>query len=137
MEETGEERPKWGTVAFQRRRFPRIDVTLPAVYGTLAEGSGGAPIRMGTGENIGEGGLLLILPEYFPESTRLSLTLYLPAASGGSPPLISMDMEVTVAWTELRTGLERNEYRCGVSFNRIDPQDLEKIRAFVREQMER
>jgi c-di-GMP-binding flagellar brake protein YcgR len=88
-------------------------------------------------ENISSGGLLLILTEFFPVSSRLRLRLHLPSVVPSSPGLITIDSEVQVVWTELQTGLERDEYRCGVFFTQIDGQDLEKVKEFIKAQMER
>jgi c-di-GMP-binding flagellar brake protein YcgR len=136
VDESGGRGRKWGAVSFQRRRFPRIDITLPVEYAVLSEEAGSSPGRTVTAHNISGGGLLLILPEFHPETTRLKLKIHLPGVVTDGPPTLSIETEVTVAWTEIRTGLERNEYRCGVSFGRVDERDIEAIRTFVRGQME-
>jgi c-di-GMP-binding flagellar brake protein YcgR len=136
VDESGERGRKWGAVSFQRRRFPRIDITLPVEYAVLSEEAGGSPGRTVTAQNISGGGLLLILPEFHPESTLLRLKIHLPGALSDGPPITSIETEVTVAWTEIRTGLERHEYRCGVYFSRVDERDIEAIRTFVRGQTE-
>jgi len=119
--------PRWGAVSFQRRRFPRIDITLPVEYAVI-EGEEGR-FRAVTARNISMGGLLLILPEFQAESTCLRIRIYI-----GDRPV---DAEVRVAWTELLTGRERNEFRCGVYFIDISEEDLEFIKKFIVEYMER
>jgi c-di-GMP-binding flagellar brake protein YcgR len=126
---------KWGAVSFQRRRFPRIDITLPVEYTPLG-GAGLLPRKIFT-ENISGGGLLLILTEFFPQSSRLRLRIHLPEVSASSSSLVAIESEVEVVWTEIRTGHERDEYRCGVLFTRIEERDLDRIKEFVKAQMER
>lgn len=82
-----------------------------------------------TAQNISIGGLLLILPEFQAESTCLRIKIYI-----GERPI---DAEVKVAWTELLTGRERNEFRCGVYFINVSEADLEFIKQFIVEYMER
>lgn len=118
---------RWGAVSFQRRRFPRIDITLPVEY-TVVDAEQGK-FRPVTAQNISIGGLLLILPEFQAESTCLRIKIYI-----GERPI---NAEVKVAWTELLTGRERNEFRCGVYFVDVSESDLEFIRQFITEYMER
>ena len=80
-------------------------------------------------QNISSGGLLLLLPEFQPVSTCLKVRLYLG--------IRAIDAGVKVAWTEILTGREKNEFRCGVCFTDIMEQDLEFIREFIIEYMER
>ncbi|MBI5197268.1 MAG: PilZ domain-containing protein [Nitrospirae bacterium] len=127
----------WGAVSFQRRRYPRIDVTLPVEYVSLSDQPGETVARQVVTQNISSGGLLLILTEFFPEASRLKLRIYLPAATSSPPGLVTIESEVRVVWTEVRTGLEQNEYRCGVLFTQIEDRDLEKVRDFIKTQMER
>ncbi len=119
-------RSKWGAVSFQRRRFPRIDITLPVEYGVIEIKDD--KLRTVIAQNISSGGLLLVLPEFQPVSTCLKIRIYVGERS--------MDAEVKVAWTELLTGRERNEFRCGVCFVTIAEDDLEFIKQFITEYME-
>lgn len=125
--ETNQSQSKWGAVSFQRRRFPRIDITLPAEYSVVEREED--KLRTVTAQNISSGGLLLILPEFQPLSTCLKIRIYLGTRS--------IDVEVKVAWTELLTGRERNEFRCGVYFTTIAEADLQFIKQFIAEYMER
>ncbi|HBI24305.1 MAG: hypothetical protein A2Y48_00285 [Nitrospirae bacterium RIFCSPLOW2_12_42_9] len=118
---------KWAAVSIQRRRFPRIDITLPAEYHVVVEGE--ERFRPVAAQNISRGGLLLIMPEFQPFSTCLKIKIHLGERS--------IDAEVKVAWTELLTGREENEFRCGVYFINISEADLEFIRQFIGEYMER
>lgn len=120
-------RSKWGAVSFQRRRFPRIDITLPVEYSVFEAEED--KLRSVIAQNISSGGLLLILPEFQPLSTCLKIRIYLG--------LRSIDAEVKVAWTEFLTGREKNEFRCGVFFVNISEADLEFIRQFIAGYMER
>lgn len=126
-ETDNQSRSKWGAVSFQRRRFPRIDITLPVEYSVVEREED--KFRHVIAQNISSGGLLLILPEFQPVSTSLKIRIYLGKKS--------IDAEVKVAWAELLTGRERNEFRCGVFFVNIQEVDLEFIKQFVVEYMER
>lgn len=128
MSETGGQlQSKWGAVAFQRRRFPRIDITLPLEYSPLETKED--KFKSVVAQNISSGGLLLILPELNPLSTCLKIRIYLGNKS--------IDAEVKVVWTELLTGREKNEFRCGVFFTDISDGDLELIKQFINEYLER
>lgn len=120
-------RSKWGVVSFQRRRFPRIDVTLPVEYSILEAEKEGT--RSVVAQNISMGGLLLILPELQAVPTCLKIRIYIGVRA--------IDAEVKVAWTELLTGRERNEFRCGVHFMNVAEADLSFIKEFIAEYMER
>lgn len=118
---------KWGVVSFQRRRYPRIDITLPVEYDIVEKGE--PRIRSVVAMNISSGGLLLILPEYLPVSSYLKIKIYL-----GDRVVEAL---VQVVWTELLTGREINEFRCGVFFVSISDEDLDFVKQFVLEYMER
>ena len=118
---------KWGSVAFQRRRFPRIDITLPVEYSPLETKEDN--FRTIIAKNISSGGLLLVLPEFQPLSSTLKIRIYLGVKT--------IDAEVKVTWTELINGREKNEFRCGVFFTNITEGDLESIKQFTVEYSER
>ncbi|MDZ4384759.1 MAG: PilZ domain-containing protein, partial [Nitrospirota bacterium] len=112
---------------FQRRRFPRIDITLPVEYNVVETEE--EKVKAVIAQNISTGGLLLVLPEFQPVSTCLRVRLYLGTRD--------IDAGVRVAWTEILTGREKNEFLCGVFFTDIVAGDLEFIREFITEYMER
>lgn len=126
-EAENQRRSKWGAVSFQRRRFPRIDITLPVEYHVVETEE--EKVKAVVAQNISSGGLLLLLPEFQPVSTCLRVRLYLGTRDIGAG--------VKVAWTEILTGREKNEFRCGVCFTDIVEGDLEFIREFISEYMER
>ncbi len=127
MESQETEDRKWGLVSFQRRRYPRIDITLPVEYRLITHKE--KPPKSVVAMNISAGGLLLILSEHLPAASCLEMTLHIGDKS--------INTVVQVAWTELLTGREINEFRCGVFFVNISDKDLEFIRQFIREYMER
>lgn len=118
---------KWGAVSFQRRRFPRIDIILPVEYNVIETEE--EKVKAVIAQNISTGGLLLVLPEFQPVSTCLRVRLYLGTRD--------IEAGVRIAWTELLTGREKSEFRCGVCFTDIVEGDLEFIREFISEFMER
>lgn len=126
-EPENQRKPKWGAVSFQRRRFPRIDITLPVEYSVIEISDD--KFRTVVAQNISSGGLLLILPEFQPLSTCLKIRIYIG--------MRAIDAGVKIAWTELLTGREKNEFRCGVYFTNISEADLGFIKQFIAEYMER
>jgi c-di-GMP-binding flagellar brake protein YcgR len=59
VEEEEEQSPRFGTVNFERRKYPRISVNLPLRYWKINE----TRICTGRTVNISEGGVLLYPPE--------------------------------------------------------------------------
>jgi c-di-GMP-binding flagellar brake protein YcgR len=110
-------------------------VALPVEYAVLSNGTGEeTPPRQVMAQNISWGGLLLVLTEPLPDNTTMTLRLHFPSATA-TP--FTVDCDVRIVWTEIRTGVEKNEHRCGVLFTRIEETDLNFIRQFIQGQMER
>jgi len=122
-EEEKKNRPRYGTVNFEKRKHPRFDVDLPIEYirsDSVASRSNAL--------NASEGGLLVYLPEEMEIGQYLSLRLFFSSGS----ELTSIETLVRVVWTDIHLGEIREDYRAGVEFADISPEDMEKLRKFLR-----
>jgi hypothetical protein len=109
---------------FNRRRAPRINITLPVEYTMTMDIAPCLPTRTGT---VGGGGLMLHLPMVVAVGTMMKLKLSLPDH-------VAIPCAVRVVWTELLTGLEHNDFRTGVAFEQIAEGDLDILRTFIKGQ---
>jgi c-di-GMP-binding flagellar brake protein YcgR len=118
-----ETKPRTGVVNFERRKYPRFSVDLPIEYSRID-----SPISYTSrGLNISEDGLLIYFPEKMDLSQYLRLKLFFPLGS----ELNTIEVLAEVAWTEIRLGETSGDYRCGVRFIDISPEDVTKLRNFV------
>lgn len=143
MAEHGEGESRWGVTHFHRRKYPRVNVTLPIEYRVIGEPAlpkvpAAAPVRPGPrlrkthAKTLGGGGLLLEASERLPVGTRLALTVYLPNVSSPGAGIIEITCEVRVVWVDIVSELSPDEYQCGVEFLDIASTSREKIFEFIR-----
>ena len=119
-----ETKPRTGVVNFERRKYPRFSVDLPIEYSRID-----SPIsHAGRGLNISEGGLLIYFPEKMDLSQYLRLKLFFPLGS----KLSTIEVLGEVAWMDIDLGENWGDYRCGVRFIDISPEDMTKLKHFVR-----
>jgi c-di-GMP-binding flagellar brake protein YcgR len=119
-----ETKPRTGVVNFERRKYPRFSVDLPIEYSRID-----SPIRhAGRGLNISEGGLLIYFPEKMDLSQYLRLKLFLPLGS----ELNAIEVLGEVAWMDIHLGEGWGDYRCGVRFIDISPEDVTNLKNFLR-----
>ena len=119
-----ETKPRYGTLNLERRKHPRFSVDLPIEYSRID-----SPIsHTGRGLNISEGGLLIYFPEKTDLSQYLRLKLFLPLGS----ELNTIEVLAEVAWTDIHLGETWGDYRCGVNFIDISPEDMTKLKNFLR-----
>jgi c-di-GMP-binding flagellar brake protein YcgR len=112
-----------GTVNFEKRKHPRFGVDLPIEYirsGLVASRSEAI--------NASEGGLLVCLREEIEVGQYLSLKLFFSSRS----ELTTIKTLVRVVWTDIHLGEDREDYRAGVEFVDISPEDGEKLKKFLR-----
>ena len=121
--EEKETKPRYGTVNFERRKYPRFNVNLPIEYSRIDSPVG----HIGRGLNISEGGLFIYFPEKMDLGQYLSLKLFFPVGS----KLNTIEVPVEVAWTEIDVSETQGDYRCGVRFIDISPEDLDKLKEFL------
>ncbi len=115
--------PRFGFAKFERRISPRFLVNCPLKYwrGSTAKRSSG---RTG---NISEGGILLYVPDPIEVGENLGLRLFI----GDLLALQTIDAVVTVVWKDFHLD-ENDHYRIGVKFVDILPDDLGKLKDFLK-----
>ena len=119
-----ETKPRTGVVNFERRKYPRFSVDLPIEYSRIDS----LISRAGRGLNISEGGLLIYFPEKMDLSQYLRLKLFLPLGS----ELNAIEVLGEVAWMDIHLGEGWGDYRCGVRFIDISPEDVTNLKNFLR-----
>ena len=114
----------YGTVNFERRKYPRFNVDFPIEYYRIDS----SVSHGGRGLNISEGGLLIYFPEQMDVSQYLRLKLFLPLGS----ELNTIEVLAEVAWMDIHSGESWGDYRCGVNFIDISPEDGTKLKNFLK-----
>ena len=118
-------KPRIGVVNFEKRKHPRFTIDLPLEYRRID-----SPIpETGRAVNASEGGLLVYFPEEVKVGDHLQLRLFF---SDGSD-MNRIEIGVRVVWVDLHLGKEWGDYRSGVKFTDIAPEDLNKLKTFLRE----
>jgi c-di-GMP-binding flagellar brake protein YcgR len=115
--------PCYGTVNFERRKYPRINVDLPIEYYRIDSSIS----HTGRGLNISEGGLLMHFPEEMDVSQYLRLKLFLPLGS----ELNTIEVPAEVVWMNIHLG-KGGDYRCGVNIIDTSLENRSKLRNFIR-----
>jgi two-component system cell cycle response regulator len=121
--EEKETKPRYGIVNFQKRKYPRFNVDLPIEYSPS-----GLFFRHGNAANVSEGGLLLYLSGPMEIGQNLMVKLFLSEGS----KLNTIETLVQVVWKDILSGEDREDYRTGVKFAYITPEDFEKLKNFLR-----
>ena len=113
----------YGVLNVEKRKYPRFSVDLPIEY-YRAESSIGTA---GRALDISEGGLLIYFPEKIEIGQRLRLRLFFSMGS----ELNTIELLSEVAWVEMRIGEDWGDYRTGVKFVDISPDDMAKLKDFL------
>ena len=121
--EENKTKPRKGMANLERRRFPRFNVDLPIEYFQINSSVG----HPGRGLNISEGGLLIYFPEEIEVSQYLRLRLFLSLDSGVN----TVEVLGEVVWRDIHLGQGWGDYRCGVKFIDIPPDDSIKLKNFL------
>jgi c-di-GMP-binding flagellar brake protein YcgR len=122
--EEKERKPRYGTVNLERRKHPRFSVDLPIEYSRIDS----SVSHTGRGLNISEGGLLIYFPEQMDVSQYLRLKLFFSLGS----ELNTIEVLGEVVWMDIHQGKDRGDYRCGVRFIDVSPEDMTKLKTFLR-----
>ncbi len=117
-----EGKPCFGVINFERRKHPRFTVHLPVEYWPIDKPKS-RPVHIG---DISEGGLLLYLPDALAVGENLRLKLFI----GDLLALKSIEALVEVVWKDFH--YENGEYRVGVRIVNILPEDLGKLKTFLK-----
>ena len=114
---------RYGTVNIEKRKHPRFNIDLPIEYARTD-----LFIKHGRAINASEGGLLLCLPEQMEIGQHLRLKVFFSSGS----ELNKIETLVEVAWMDIYLGKEWGDYRVGVRFVDISPEDFSNLKNFLR-----
>lgn len=109
-------------INFERRRHPRFAVDLPVEYWKINHFKS-CPSHA---TNVCEGGLLLLLSEQLEIGQNLRLNLFVDAGAD----LNSIEAVVQIVWKDMHVGKD-GEYRTGVKFVDIAPEDMDELKGFL------
>jgi c-di-GMP-binding flagellar brake protein YcgR len=123
MEEKGIN-PRFGIVNFERRKHPRFNIDLPVEYYLIPSKSGGSSQAI----NVSEGGLLVYLTEKVEIGQHLQLKLFFPSGS----ELKTIEMVAEVVWVDIHLGRDWGDFRSGLRFIDISPDNLNRLKTFLR-----
>jgi len=118
-----ETKTRHGILNVERRKYPRFSIDLPIEYCPVDKAAGSHCRAV----DISEGGLLLYLSERMQIGQRLRLKLFISTGA----ELNAMELLSEVAWVELHMGQDWGDYRTGVQFVDISPDDLSKLKQFL------
>jgi c-di-GMP-binding flagellar brake protein YcgR len=116
-------KPRKGMANLERRRYPRFNVDLPIEYFQINSSIG----HTGRGLSISEGGLLVYFSEEIEVSQYLRLKLFLSLES----ELNAIEVLAEVVWRDIHLGQGWGDYRCGVRFIDVTPDDSAKLKKFL------
>jgi hypothetical protein len=114
---------RYGTVNFEKRNHPSFNVDLPIEYSRTD-----LFIKHGRAVDASESGLLLYLPEKMEIGQHLSLKLFFTAGF----ELDTIETFVEVSWRDIHLGGGGRNFRTGVRFVNISPENLNKLKNFLR-----
>ena len=121
--EEKEPKPRYGTVNFERRKYPRFNIDLPIEYYRIDSSIG----QTGKALNISEGGLLLYLTDQVEIGQHLKSNFSFTSGS----EIDSIEMLAEVARIDIDLGEVWGDYRCGVNFIDVSPEDMTKLKNFL------
>ncbi|HSB04212.1 MAG TPA: PilZ domain-containing protein [Thermodesulfobacteriota bacterium] len=109
----------------EKRKHPRFNVDLPVKYARSKFFKSG---KYGRAVNASEGGLLVHLPEETEIGQHLALQLFFYSPS----ELNILETSVRVVWKGIHVRKDMGwDYRTGVSFTDLPPEDMSKFRKFL------
>lgn len=113
-----------GTLAIERRRFPRYSVELPLGYSHVD----GKELYGGIVANAGEGGILV----YLPERAELGTLLKIEILYAKGLELDKIEAVGKITWVDL-AARENGDYRYGLQFQSITEGDFDRLVTLLRE----
>lgn len=123
---------RFGVAKFVERAHPRFLLNLPVEYYPAAaskKGVAGTFIQgKGYTGNASEGGLIVHLRRHLQVGDLLKLRLFFSSGPGMNS-VNTVEMVSQVVWTEK---LKDSEYRCGIKFVDISPEDMNKLSSFLK-----
>jgi c-di-GMP-binding flagellar brake protein YcgR len=115
---------RYGTVNFEKRKYPRFKVDLPIEYHQINS----TIHHNGRVLNASEGGLLI----YFPDPVKLGQHLNVKLFFASGSTMNTLEMVVEVVWMDIHLNKGWGDYRCGVRFVDICSEDMSKLKSFLR-----
>ena len=123
MEKEKEEgKRRIGILDLERRKYPRFKINLPLDYYRVDTPTN----QTGRALNASEGGLEIYFPEQMEIGEHLKLRLFF---SSSESELNAVEALAEVVWVDILSG--EGEYRSGVRFIDISPEDLVKLKDFL------
>lgn len=119
-----QKKASYGLVNFERRRYPRFSIDLPIEYYLLPS----PEKRQARVSNISEGGIMIYVPEKLAIEQQLQVKIFFPT----EPNLTTMEVIGEVVWIDLCLE-EGNEYRSGLKFIEVSPDDLKRLKNFLHD----
>ncbi len=121
--EIQEPKRRYGTVDFERRKHPRVKISLTLEYSRIDS----EMRQRGRTSNASEGGLEIYLPEPMEAGDQLDIKIFFSS----DDELETVEAVAEVVWTDLRLGEAWGEYRMGVKFVEISSDHLKKLKDFL------
>lgn len=123
MKKEGEEtKLHYGIVNFEKRRHRRFNLDLPVEYSRAD-----LFVKHGRAVNASEGGLPLYFREQMEIGQHLEIKLFFTSGS----KMNSIEALVQVVWIDIHSGEGWGNYRTGVKFLDITPEDLNELRILL------
>ena len=122
-EKEEETKPCYGTLNFEKRRYPRFGVDWPVEYVRRD-----LVVKQGRVTNASEGGLLV----YFPEQMEIGQHLRLKLFFTSGPELDMMEIVNQVVWMDAPVGKDWGDYPTGVRFVDLSLEDLNRLKNVLR-----
>ena len=120
--EKKEAKRRIGILDLERRKYPRFKINLPLDYYRVDTPAG----QTGRAENASEGGLEIYFPEEMQIGERLKLKIFF---SSSETELNTIEALAEVVWIDILSG--DGEFRSGVKFVDISPEDLVRLKDFL------
>jgi len=118
--EDKEGKPRYGIAILEKRKYRRFTIRLPIEYYRAD-----SPIHQtGRALDASEGGLQILFPEQMEIGQSLKLKLFFSFDS----ELNTVEMFVEVVWTNTQLDEGEEQYRSGVKFVNISPEDMTKFK---------
>jgi c-di-GMP-binding flagellar brake protein YcgR len=116
-------KPHFGVAKLEERKDPRFFVNLPIEYYRIeSQVRGAGPVL-----NVSEGGVMAYLPEQLKVGQYLRLKLFFSRGSD----LDIVEMLSQVIWADNQR--QEKDYRCGLRFVNINPEDMSKLNDFLND----
>lgn len=110
-------------ITVEKRKHPRYMVDLPIKYSKT-----NFIFKYGRATNASEGGLLVYLPEEMETGQDIALKLFFPPLYELNP----LEIRGQVVWTDVHLRKDWAwDYRTGVKFINISPEDKSKFKRFL------